>query len=119
MWFRSGLRKRNSQLDEVLKQVEDSCQHITFAVRDLVDLTEAVRMYLATKYQCGPLAGLREKMRRARGQVRVTMNSSKEEGPWTHKNLLTLGTYHQHSAEKTRSDLLDQMAVVSEITLLC
>ena len=93
MWIRTGLRKRNSQLDVVLKQVEQSCQYIASAVHDLVDLTEAVRMYLATRYQCGPLAGLREKMRRTRDQVPVTMDSS-EEGPWTRKNLLTLGTYH-------------------------
>ena len=94
MWIRSGLGKRNSQLDEVLKQVEQSCQYIASVVHDLVDLTEAVRMYLATRYQCGPLAGLREKMRRTRDQVPVTMDSSEEEGPWARKNLLTLGTYH-------------------------
>ena len=112
-------RKRNHQLDEVSKEVENSCHRIASTVHDLIDRTEAVRMYLATQYQCGPLAGLRDEMRTTRNQGPRTMDSSREEGPWTRKTLLTLGSYHSCYDDKTRLDLLDQMEAVSKITLLC
>ena len=94
MCIRNALRKRNHQLDKVLEEVVDSCEHIASAVNDLIDRTEAVRMYLATQYKCGPLAGLQEKIRTTRSQVPAMTDSSREEGPWTRKNLLTFGTYH-------------------------
>ena len=123
----SGFRKRNDQLDEALRQVEKQCQQIASAVRCLVDLTEAIRMDLATRYQRGPLAGLRQRVLSDREQFQMKMNpktdhvsrhetedppslasidpAAVEEGsPWTRKNLLTLGTYYKHPDDKTDMD---------------
>ena len=127
IWIRSGFRKRNHQLNEVLRQVEKRCQQIASAVRCLVDLTEAIRMDLATRNQSGSLAGLRQRTLSNREQFQVTMNSNndhvsrqdteilpllaridlatvEERSPWTRKTLLTLGTYYKRPDDKTDID---------------
>ena len=84
-------------------------------------------MDLATRYQSGPLAGLRQRVLRNREQFQMTMSPNtdhvsrheteispllaridpaavEESGPWTRKTLLTLGTYHKHPDDMTDVD---------------
>ena len=108
-------RKLDRQLRTLLIKLDEECYKVAFAIRNIVNLTEAFQMEQAVKLQNGPFAKIRQQHLETMIQVpkvsqpsptaiiRKPLVSSDEAaastqvGPWSRRIMLSLGECTQHS----------------------